>query len=331
MNIDFKEVKSKNGKTLVFCKLEDLIKDFYQVNDIEAAESNIKSNGEYIIHCPFCKEEGHKKHKLYIKSDLSVGHCFVCCRDYVNVPDEDSEVFEFKVNVPTISSFLGASNTVNLVRLSDPNWTLDMYKYEFDSYDETGVNYLLGRHQFMGELYKLLEFKFWNGNVVMPFKYRGEIFYYQIRFSNPNSKIRYFFPPISAKPPYIIEVGNCKKIIICEGIYDAISLLFQAKDFTPVAVLGSSISDYQMSFIREYAPEEILVYMDDTEKSKKIADRVKSVIDYCPVNIIKSDGTDPEENMIKRMNRGEDLFWIESRLNNNTYSNDRYIYRPNFW
>ena len=41
MNIDFKEVKSKNGKTLVFCKLEDLIKDFYQVNDIEAAESNI--------------------------------------------------------------------------------------------------------------------------------------------------------------------------------------------------------------------------------------------------------------------------------------------------
>lgn len=326
--IDYKEVRRKNGKVLVFCKLEDLIKDFYEESSIEDAESHLNGNGEYIIHCPFCKAEGHTKHKLYIKSDLTVGHCFVCCRDYVNITDE----IKLEVNAPSFGNYFNISSVVNLVKLEDPNWTIDMYNYEFDDYDEKGVNYLLSRHQFMGELYKLLEFKFWNGNVVMPFKYRGEVFYYQIRFSNKNSNIRYYFPPISAKPPYIIEVGDCKKIIICEGVFDAIALLIQAEGFTPVAVLGSSISDYQLSFIREYAPNEILVYMDDTEKSINIANRVKSCIDYCPVNIIKSDGTDPEENMIKRINSGQELRWIKSRLNINQEINyDRYMYRPKFW
>jgi hypothetical protein len=147
----------------------------------------------------------------------------------------------------------------------------------------------------------------------MPFKYRGDIFYYQIRFTGKNNKIRYFFPPISKKPPYIIEHGANKKFIIVEGVYDAISCLIQAPSYTPMAVLGSSISDYQMYFLREYVPEEIVVYMDDTGKSKAIAGRLKSVIDYCPIRIIRSDGEDPEECMIRRMEKrpGSEIGWIK--------------------
>ena len=99
----------------------------------------------------------------------------------------------------------------------------------------------------MKALYKILDFKFWEDNVVMPFKYKGEIFYYQIRFTG-NSPIRYFFPPISAKPPYVIDhdvkpSGN--KIIISEGVFDAIADLIMFPEYIPFAVLGSSISDYQ--------------------------------------------------------------------------------------
>jgi hypothetical protein len=167
----------------------------------------------------------------------------------------------------------------------------------------------------MGELYKMLDFKFMDGNIVMPFKYKGEVFYYQFRFSGKNSKIRYFSPPISAKPPHIIEHGNCKKIIICEGIFDAIALLIMAPEFMPIAILGSSISDYQIDFIREYVPEEIVVYMDETDISRRVATKIQSIIDYCPIRIIKSDGQDPEENLKKRLKYNKKLNWINAKYN----------------
>ena len=253
--MEYKEVISKKGQVMIFCKFEDLLKDAYEVTIMEEVETHKNSNGEYICHCPFCKKAGHTKHKLYIKEDLTVGHCFVCTRAFINVTDS----VEIQFPVPDFENFgMNVGGKVNLVKLTDPNWTLDKYFNEFDDYSEEGVEYLKNRHIYLGELYKPLGFKFMDGNVVMPFKYHDEIFYYQIRFSG-NSKLRYFFPPISAKPPYIIERGNNKKFIICEGVYDAISLLIQAPNHTPFAVLGSNISDYQINFLREYVPEEILI------------------------------------------------------------------------
>lgn len=308
--MEYKEVTSKRGQVLVFCNFEDLLKEAYNVTTMEEVETHKNQNDEYICHCPFCKAAGHKKHKLYIKSDLTVGHCFVCTRAFVNVTDTVDVTFP----VPTFNNFgMMTGGTVNLVRLTDPNWTIDKYYTEFDDYSEEGVAYLKNRHIYLGELYKALDFKFLDGNIVMPFKYHGEIFYYQIRFSG-NSKLRYFFPPISAKPPYIIERGNNKKFIICEGVYDAISLLIQAPDYTPFAVLGSSISDYQIDFLREYVPEEILIYMDETRISQGIANKLSRIVDYCPIRIIKSNGEDPEEKMKRLMSYGKsfnELAWIK--------------------
>lgn len=304
--VEYKEVKKKDGTVLIFCNFEDLLKEFYGVGSMEEVEQ-YQVNGEYIIHCPFCRDAGHTKHKLYIKGDLTVGHCFVCTRGYINVTDQIDTSFK----VPEFFPCFSRMNGLNLVKLSDPFWSLDKFNYEFDSFDQKGIDYLAGRHQYLKDLYKVLDFKFMDGNIAMPFKYHGEIFYYQIRFSSKNSKIRYFFPPISAKPPYIIEHGDNKNLIICEGIFDAISLLIQAPGYTPVAVLGSSVSDYQIEFIREYVPEKILVYMDSTDISINIARKLSSIIDYCPIHIIKSDGTDPEEAMIKRIRSGKDLQWIK--------------------
>ena len=307
--MEFKEVKKKDGQVLVFCNFEDLLKEFYGVKTMEEVEPFQTSTGEYIIHCPFCKEEGHTKHKLYIKADLTVGHCFVCTRTYVHVTDE----IDTSYKIPEFFPMMRRRDGVDLVRLEDPTWTLEKYKFEFDDFDQVGFNYLIGRHKFMEQLYKILDFKFMDGNIVMPFKYKGEVFYYQIRFSGKNNKIRYFFPPISAKPPYIIEHGDCKKLIICEGIFDAIALLIMAPEYVPVAILGSSISDYQMDFIREYVPEEIVVYMDDTEISKRVARKIKGTIDYCPIRLIKSDGEDPEENLKKRLRFNKKINWIHAK------------------
>lgn len=308
--MDLKEVKKKDGTILVFCNLEELVCEAYNVNNISEAEQYLNSTDEYIIHCPFCKKEGHTKHKLYIRGDLTVGHCFVCCRNYINVDDS----VDISYNIPKFSKFMGYQG-FQLVKLEDPTWTLDKYENEFDDFDENGYKYLLGRHGFMKDLYKILGFKFLDGNIVMPFKYHGEVFYYQLRFTG-NSKIRYFFPPIKNKPPYIIERNTeNKRFIICEGVYDAIACLIMAPEYTPCAVLGSSISDYQIEFLREYVPKECLIYMDETKISVSIAKKLKKTIDYCPISIITSDGEDPEENMKKRLRYNLDLQWIKPRNN----------------
>ena len=202
-----------------------------------------------------------------------------------------------------------------LVKLSDPVWSLDKFETEFDAYDEKGIKYLDNRNPFMDELYKILKFKFFDGNIVIPFFRNGELIYYQIRFTG-NSSIKYYFPPISAKPIYCIERGEefKHKIIIVEGVFDAIAALIQCPDYMPVAVLGSSISDYQIEYLRDYCKylKEIRIWMDETKISIGIANKLKTVIDYCPINIIKSYGPDPEEVMIDRIQKNLPLQWIHS-------------------
>lgn len=303
--MEFTEIHSKNGKTVVFCNFEELLTEAFEVKTMKEVEAKTTGD-EYICHCPFCKAEGHTKHKLYVKTDLTVGHCFVCCREFINITDH----VDLTIKVPDFSKFLGLQDQFEVTKLPESSenpedWTLDRFNYEFDDFDQRGYNYLLSRHGFMKDLYKILDFKFLDGNVVMPFKYHGEVFYYQIRFTG-NSKIRYYFPPIQRKPPWILEHNVDKpRIIICEGIYDAIACLIMAPDFIPCAVLGSSISDYQLSFIREYFPCEIIIYMDETKISQRIAYKVKSVIDYCPIRIIRSEGQDPEEKMKEMLRMGK--------------------------
>ena len=307
--VDYKEVKKKDGTVMIFCKLEDLLKEFYNVGSMEEVEPNVNSNGEYIIHCPFCKAEGHTKHKLYIKSDLTVGHCFVCHRAFINVDDEVRIDYKIPNFFP---SFMSRNNIPNeLVRLTDPTWSLDKFYNDFVDYDQKGYEYLVKRNPYLKDLYKILGFKFWDGNIVMPFfDPNGEVFYYQIRFTG-NSKIKYFFPPISYKPIYVIPHGNNKKLIISEGVYDAIANLVMAPDYTPIAVLGSSVSDYQLNLIRNFVPSRIIVFMDETKLSIGIANRLKTVIDYCPIDIIKSDGEDPEERLVRRIRTGKNISWIK--------------------
>jgi len=304
--IEYKEVKKRDGSVIVFCRFHELLTEFYGTEEYEGFVTHTGDHDEYIIHCPFCKLGGHRKHKLYISGDLDVGFCFCCTRTYINIKDE----VDVSYDVPKFNQFMGYQG-FQLVKLDDPVWTLDKYRYEFDDYDERGYQYLIGRHGFMKDLYKILGFKFMDGNVVMPFFYHNELIYYQIRFIG-NSRIRYFFPPISKKPAYIIDRPGIRKIIICEGVYDAIACLIMAPEFIPCAVLGSSVSDYQLEFIREYLPDEILVYMDETAISKRIAKKVKSVIDYCPIGIIPSTGQDPEEKMKELLKWNKNLQWIKS-------------------
>lgn len=328
MDFQYNEIIKKDGKRIIFCNLEELLMKEYELTSPEELPARLDSSGkEYICHCPFCRAEGHTKHKLYIKSDLTTGHCFVCTRAFIGITDElDMKIPEYN---PLPGYFTRTG--VEVVPLTDPTWRLDRFNSEFDDTSDRGKAYLSTRHPYMVDLASALGWKYWDGNIVMPFRWKGEVIYYQIRFSSGKSRIRYFFPPISAKPPYVIEhlpvVPGQTKVIIVEGVYDAVSCLIQAPEYIPFAVLGSSISEYQMKFLRELLPGQIVVYMDDTEKSKQVAQRIRSVIYYADIRIIPSDGTDPEEGMNKRLHWGKDIQWvsgyIEKQQQNDQIRNSR--------
>jgi len=314
MSFEYKEIIKKNGRILVFCNFEDLLKEAYGVNTMDQVEAVMEKKGtEIIARCPFCKHE-HTKSKLYIRDDMTTGWCFLCNRTYINVTD----TLNTDVVVPrTFADFGAGPLKFELPVMKDSEWSLDKYYYEFDDESDVGMKYLLGRHGFFKDLAKALGFKFWNGNVVLPFKHDGEVYYYQIRFTGKNNKIRYFLPPVSQKSCYIIErleEDVRHRILIVEGVFDAVACLPQCPDFTPVAVLGSSISDYQIAQIREYAGyvKEITIWMDETDISIRIKKKVRSIIDYCPIHIIKSYGPDPEERLQRKLKYGLPLIEYRS-------------------
>lgn len=316
--VDYREIETRSGKRMVFLDFKELLMDFYGVGTFEEVEPNLASGGEYIIHCPFCKKEGHTKHKLYIREDLTVGHCFVCTRNFVNVTDEVDTTFNITDSL-TNQGWKLQNTGFTPTLLTDPAWTLDKFRDEFDNYSEYGYRYLLRRHMFMSELWKVLDFKFWDDNPVIPFKRNGQIIYYQIRFARGGGKIKYFMPPIKNKPPYVIErEGEARqKLLVVEGIFDAIAALIQCPGYTPVAVLGSSISDYQINYLKDYAGvvRDVKIWMDETKISAKIARRLKNAVGYAPIEILPSYGPDPEEVMVDRLRKGLPLQWINHETN----------------
>ena len=309
--IDYKESFFKNGKHVIFCKIEDLLKEYYNEDNMVSIQEHLEPNGKnWIIHCPWCKSEGHRKHKLYIDSDCSRGYCFVCGRIFINVNDS----VNIDVRLPEMMKTAQEFRPIELPENSQ--WNLCLYYSEFDDYSEKGVNYLEKRNPYLKDLWKPLGMKFFNDNVVLPFyDPDGKLVYYQIRFVDAGKDdIRYFFPPIKSKPPYILhgQEADPGKIIIVEGIFDALAAFIQSSGkYIVIAVMGSKISDYQLEYIRNwYMPKKILVWMDETDISKGICDRLKTVFNYSLVSIIPSYGPDPEEVMMKRLSEGKDTMWI---------------------
>ena len=326
--MEYRELTKRDGTKVVICNFEKLLTEAYGVETMEEVHNFInQGNGEYLCHCPFCRLEGHQSgftaRKLYINDEFTLGHCFVCGRAFVNVDDI------LKFNVPDINYITACPSDWRVIsyleaetidpKVKESNLAKGIKNFnEYAEFDQRGYDYLLGRHGFLKDLIKPLGIRFdSNGNPVIPFKYGDEVIYYQTRKIKLRGKNdpKYDMPAMlrGTKPPYIIEVGDKKKLIICEGVYDSMSLLIQAPGWTPVAICGSQITDYQIQFLREYVPSEIKIYMDKTELSNGILRKLKKVIDYCPISVVWSDGTDPEENLKKRLTWAKsvaDLQWI---------------------
>lgn len=278
-------------------KKETVVMDLEKyVNEMRKQGLIQKKKHDYAVLCPYCYREhkmhgqsGYNKLKLWIHEDYKYGNCFRCHRTFV-APDSDTIQYGIKAIEDPVDM-----NNWELCKLGEDGY-FKLSKYnEFDEDDPVGVNYLAHRVYLYRKMYKLLGIKFHRHNPVIPFYIKGELVYYQIRIINPGDGPKYHSPATPHKNPYILEHGDNKKFVISEGVFDAIADRILYPDRTPFAVLGSDITDYQIAILRSYCPEDILIYMDKTELSQRIKEKIEYYIDYADIKIQKSSGQDPEE------------------------------------
>jgi len=288
--------RSKKGNE---CLLIDL-KSYYE--GLDETQVSKPTEKDYICECPICAEEQHYKHKLYIEKGFNVGHCFRCHTVLIdNTEHNDCSYYDNYENfeIPQLEDI--SKNT--LVKLDGDKWNLELYE-SLGNVSKKGLDYLKSRkNSFLDKLYIPLGIRFLGCNPVIPFYFHNELIYYQIKLIDGD--IKYFSPPIKKKPLYIIEKKSNpnRKFVICEGVFDAIACLILFPDRVPVALLGSTITTYQLWMLNSYAPADILIFMDETRLSQGVYYKIRSYLDYSKLSILESDGSDPEEYLYANLNK----------------------------
>lgn len=90
-------------------------------------------------------------------------------------------------------------------------------------------------------------------------------------------------------------------ITICEGVYDAIALWILGYP-NPVAVLGSTITEYQALLLRKLMPENVIFAMDEWSISSAMRAEIRTQVpSVVGVRIENFNGLDPEEYLVNEI------------------------------
>ena len=246
----------------------------------------------YLCECINCIDErgSHKPH-LYIKKDYKIGWCFGCNTTFIN-----------KVEIKNLSDYYDQVTPLNnrvtpyKSKYFNPVGIDCTYYLESNELNKESLDYLHGSHRLpvMDPSRYLIKSR--KGKVVIPFYYYDKLIYYQIRFINPIGP-KYFNPIISNKPLYLLPNRSYdkKKLVLVEGVFDAIACdyIFD-ENYMIAGVLGSTLTNYQLSMIKQFNIEEIVIFLDKTELSLKLRNKLRGFGNY-KFSIINSDGMDPEE------------------------------------
>jgi hypothetical protein len=255
---------------------------------------SVKQNDRFwICQCPKCIEEGYFKEKLYLSKDLSFAWCFKCNRVFYDKYSKFThpEIKSSELTFLNSSSFNDNLNEFKMSKYYDLPGELD----------DKAVDYLKNTRGNMYLVDNYLEYGIRSDStgIYFPYEFFGEYRYWTKRLYSPIGSMKYFLPPIKTKPFYFID-RNSSKYIICEGSVDAIMISLFFKDYSVIAISGSSMSNPQVGGLRDLLPEEITIWLDKTELSLKLKDNLKSRIPYAYFKIVESDGSDPEETLLKK-------------------------------
>lgn len=320
----------KNGDRVIRMNLEQFLED---------DGDHYETTKHYVSCCPYCIEQfGYEKKKLYIEKDTMLeGYCHHCHSIYFNyTTDLNFEVITSRTKLQQFSldklqdrkriltgndySLEAYSNCIN-----KPNDIITMLKYRnLDKVTNIGQEILIRRNiKHYEPIISKLGLKGAivdndHGFVMVPFYIGNQLIYWQTKLWGYS--IKYFMPPIGHKPLYIPEFrGN--KIVIVEGIFDAIACLYLFPDRTPVAILGSYITDYHVWLLRNYVqPTDCIIALDNIKLSIGILFQLKGTIPTITqfgLHQSKYD-QDPDEYLLS-MTDGELEEFITTHKNDNNF------------
>lgn len=267
---------SKKGQDIVICNLSEHVSQV--------------GRQEYIS-CPLCSRpeqtvgySENRRRKLH--TDGYVGYCYRCGRAFLNPRESEGEYIE-------IDDVMLSTQIKSYEFNESPTEVFD----SFNPLNDYGLKYLQGRNPiFSREFCKAMGIKSLMNGVAIPFYLDGKFVFYVIRFINVHGNRRYHMPS-GIKPLYIPTLVSKSKFIIVEGCFDAFAVMLLYPEYTPCAILGSKITVNQLKYLSDrFNPDEILVYLDDSGKSTKTMNFIKSMWKGSyDINIVPSDGQDPEE------------------------------------
>lgn len=287
----------------------------YYLTDIEALISDDNQGKPDIVYevCPVCKhkhdlgidgyyiDHHYNKRKLGVMPSHTVAHCNRCNAVFLDSTDE------CRVRIPKLKFNLNTVLTeVSIIKLDETQEVIDHARPLNDA-----ERYVLNARnpKIDPDKYGMMYSSYYNRPAIMvPFYLMGKPIYYQRRFLDREGP-KYHNPSIKGKPIYIPKGCDFhSKVVICEGVYDAIACVDLFPGYMPVAILGKDITPYHIDLIRKLiTPDDIIVRMDEDKLSQKIADTInKSPLSYlCGeaeiVHVELKDGDDhgydPEEEL----------------------------------
>lgn len=273
---------------------------------IQAGESHT----HWIYFCPNCalkRGRPDRDGKLYYSFEKNVGYCFKCNTVFYPKVDENKLV-DHEYN-------LALNNMIN--KLNDNNYpSPSEIKYDFQPLNLEAREYLKSRHMFLNILSNYLNLRLWNGTtmgIVTPFYIDNKIAKFQVRFNTEDHKKRYYTSPgekLLYSPMKLFNDYKLKSeptITLVEGTYDAIAAMILGYP-NPVAVLGSSLSHYQLYLLRKCLVENAYVMMDDAEISYSLFKPLrKSVPSISHLKCVKYKEKDPEEILKRNLKNPDNL------------------------
>lgn len=285
-----------------------------KIDKLEAVLVSDKHPKYKIYKCPYCldreiankvldpKPDNHGK--LYAYKDRSSAICFRCNTVIIVGWTADDAIDKLA------EAFKSEQEEILVENLPEIN--LD--SYECASKIPEAMAYLKSRHKGFNESnvsrlglkwfckdskVKTLEgwVDFTKKGIICPFKADGIIKSFQIRFLNMDKKSR-FYTMDGVKLIYsITKIPIDSEISICEGVYDAIALFMMGFP-NPVAILGSTFSQFQADQLRSVLPTRVNLCMDSIALNKELAKDIRrklpSVTDK---NFYNFKNQDPEEYM----------------------------------
>jgi DNA primase len=271
-------------------------------------------NGLYNFRCPYCGDSQRHKNKArgYIYK-LKNDHNYKChncgvSRTFTNfLKDLDSSLYDQYVMERYKSGITGKNSNTPTPKFEFEKPVFEKkYKINLPTITELNTEhpaklYLQNRkipEKFLEQLYYCEKFKQWTNEqkytfestdrdeprIIIPLINNGQIFGFQGRSLNKNSKVKYITIILDDHHPkmYGLDKIDWNKIVyITEGPFDSMFL------DNAIAMVGADID--KMFFITNFETEFVMVY-DNEKRNKQIVDRIQKAIDLnFPVVIWPSD------------------------------------------